>query len=71
MEPISYRASSAFYAQWEQFVVFDANDQGLLSYLHEGNEAELGNFIATKYGFGVDPHSLIWAYREKLWCRPQ
>jgi len=52
MEPISYRASSAFYAQWEQFVVFDANDQGLLSYLHEGNEAELGNFIATKYGFG-------------------
>ncbi len=52
MEPISYRASSAFYAQAEQFVVFSERDQGLLKLLTEGNEVELEGFIATKYGFG-------------------
>src|SRR5690606_711427 len=52
MEPISYRASSAFYAQSEQFVVFSERDQGLLNYLVEGNEHSLENFIASKYGFG-------------------
>lgn len=52
MEPISYRASSAFYSQSEQFVVFSQKDQGLLSFLAEGHETELENFIATQYGFG-------------------
>lgn len=52
MEPISYRASSAFYAQSEQFVVFSQKDQGLLALLAEGHEAELANFIASQYGFG-------------------
>lgn len=52
MEPISYRASSAFYAQSEQFVVFSEKDQGLLTLLTEGSEPALENFIASKYGFG-------------------
>lgn len=49
MEPISYRASSAFYAQAEQFIVFSKNDQNLLSLLEPGHERELGDFIASKY----------------------
>lgn len=52
MEPISYRASSVFYAQSEQFVVFSERDQGLLTLLAEGNEPALQTFIATKYGYG-------------------
>ena len=52
MEPISYRASSAFYAQSEQFVVFSENDAELLALLAEGNEQGLADFIARKYGFG-------------------
>lgn len=52
MEPISYRASSAFYAQAEQFVVFSEKDQGLMTLLMEGNDLALEGFIAGKYGFG-------------------
>lgn len=52
MEPISYRASSAFYAQAEQFVVFSEKDQGLMILLMEGNDLALEGFIASKYGFG-------------------
>lgn len=52
MEPISYRASAAFYAQSEQFVVFSERDQGLMALLTEGNGLALEAFIATKYGFG-------------------
>lgn len=52
MEPISYRASSAFYAQSEQFVIFSERDQNLLTLLAERNESALGAFIASKYGFG-------------------
>ncbi|MBI3525965.1 MAG: hypothetical protein HY066_15840 [Betaproteobacteria bacterium] len=52
MEPISYRASSAFYAQAEQFVVFSEKDQGLMTLLMEGNESALEDFIARKYEFG-------------------
>jgi hypothetical protein len=52
MEPISYRASSAFYAQSEQFVVFSEKDQGLMALLMEGKQGELEDFIAVKYGFG-------------------
>lgn len=52
MEPISYRASSAFYAQSEQFIVFSDRDQKLLTVLAEQNAPSLGSFIANKYGFG-------------------
>ncbi|WP_442783607.1 hypothetical protein [Collimonas fungivorans] len=52
MEPISYRASSAFYAQAEQFIIFSERDQNLLGLLAEQNEQALGSFVAGKYGFG-------------------
>jgi hypothetical protein len=52
MEPISYRASSAYYPQSEQFVVFSERDQGLLELLQEGRRRELGEFVATQYGYG-------------------
>lgn len=55
MEPISYRASAAYYAQSEQFVVFSERDQGLLQLLQEGKQRDLGNFIASKYGFEGAP----------------
>lgn len=52
MEPISYRASSAFYPQAEQFVLFAKKDQKLLSVLEEERFDEFANFIAKKYRFG-------------------
>lgn len=52
MEPISYRASSAFYPQSDQFVLFAKKDQKLLSLLEEERFDELSNFIAKKYCFG-------------------
>lgn len=53
MEPISYRASSAYYPQAETFVVFGENQRDLLSLLGDGRTAELENFIAKQYGFGA------------------
>jgi hypothetical protein len=58
MEPISYRASSAFYAQAEQFVVFSEKDHDLLHLLQEGRRRELCQFIAEEYGFGGAAPSL-------------
>ncbi|MDO9506591.1 MAG: hypothetical protein Q7J50_14715 [Hydrogenophaga sp.] len=52
MEPISYRASSAYYAQSEQFVVFSERDQGLLELLQDGRRRALGEFIAGQFGYG-------------------
>lgn len=52
MEPISYRASSAFYAQSEQFVVFSDCDQNLLTLLMPQNTKALASFICGKYGYG-------------------
>lgn len=52
MEPISTRASSVFYPQAEQFVLFAKKDQKLLSLLEEERFDELANFIAKKYCFG-------------------
>ncbi|OOG58069.1 hypothetical protein [Polaromonas sp. C04] len=52
MEPISYRASSAYYPQSEQFVVFSERDQSLLDLLQEGRRRALGEFIADQFGFG-------------------
>lgn len=52
MEPISYRASSAFYAQAEQFVLFSDRDHNLLTLLKAQNVADLASFIGKKYGYG-------------------
>ncbi len=58
MEPISYRASSVFYPQSEQFVLFAKKDQKLLSLLEEERFADLANFIAQKFCYGgVQPTS--------------
>lgn len=57
MEPISYRAAAAFYPHSEQFIVFSADQRDLIAMLQEGNEAELGGFIAERFGLGVRPPS--------------
>lgn len=74
MEPISYRASSAFYAQSEQFVVFSERDQGLLDLLQGGRHRALGDFIAKQFGYGgtapsVDEmrDTLLQGGRESKW----
>lgn len=51
MEPISYRASGAYYAHSEQFVLFSARDEAALGILEPGRQLELEQFIATQYGF--------------------
>jgi len=53
MEPISYRASAAFYPHSEQFVVFSKDQHELLKLLQEGKYEELAGFAAEKYGMGV------------------
>ena len=52
MEPISYRASAAYYAQSDQFILFDENQAGLLSYLDIAKHSELVNFIGSHFGYG-------------------
>lgn len=52
MEPISYRASSAYYPQAEQFILFARKDHRLLSLLEPDKHAELADFIAKKYRLG-------------------
>jgi hypothetical protein len=53
MEPISYRASAAFYAQSEQFVVFPPEQRELLKLLREGNGNALAAFISERFGLGA------------------
>lgn len=53
MEPISYRASAAFYPHTEQFVVFSKEQSGLLRLLQDGKHQELAGFVAERYGMGV------------------
>lgn len=55
MEPISYRASAAFYPHSEQFVVFSQDQHDLLALLKDGHHDELAGFVAEKYGMGVVP----------------
>lgn len=64
MEPISYRASSAFYAQSEQFILFDASQGDLLSLLDPSKYNRLADFIAGKFGFGSSRPSLEEIERE-------
>lgn len=52
MEPISYRASSAYYAQAEQFVLFPESEHQLITMLEPQRQQELAGFIGTQFGFG-------------------
>lgn len=58
MEPISYRASSAFYSHYEQFVAFEEEQHKLLELLQESKQEELAGFLAEKYGIGVSAPSV-------------
>jgi hypothetical protein len=51
MEPISYRASSAYYAQTEQFVLFPKSEHRLITLLEPQRQVELASFIGVKFGF--------------------
>jgi hypothetical protein len=53
MEPISYRASAAFYPQYDQFIVFEDDSANMLALLDPIYRADLVNFIAREYGFGA------------------
>lgn len=57
MEPISYRASSAFYPQSDQFIIFEEGSK-LLPLLDAAHRSELENFIAVQYGFGATRPSI-------------
>ncbi len=61
MEPISYRASSAYYAQAEQFVLFPETEHQLITLMEPQRHAELAAFVATKFHFGggeLTPHEM-------------
>ncbi|MFH0084707.1 hypothetical protein ACG3RS_05070 [Pseudomonas aeruginosa] len=51
MEPISDRASSAYYAQSEQFVLFPESEHQLITMLEPQREAELAAFIGRQFRF--------------------
>ena len=57
MEPISYRASAAFYPQTDQFIIFEEGSK-LLPLLDPVHRSDLENFIAGQYGFGSTRPSL-------------
>lgn len=52
MEPISYRASSAHYAQSEQFVLFPESEHQLMAMLDPQRQSELAVFIGKQFRFG-------------------
>jgi hypothetical protein len=52
MEPISYRASAAFYPQSEQFIAFEEGEQSFLTILEASRRQDLEDFLARRYGFG-------------------
>ena len=52
MEPISYRASSAYYAQSEQFVLFPESEHQLMTMLEPQRQSELAAFIGKQFRFG-------------------
>lgn len=58
MEPISYRASAAFYPQADQFIIFEEGSK-LLPLLDPVHRSDLENFIASQYGFGSTRPSLL------------
>lgn len=74
MEPISYRASSAYYAQADQFVLFPESEHQLLTLLEPHRRLELAEFIGTKFRFTNGEltsdemkHSLQAAGKESEW----
>lgn len=58
MEAVSYRASAAYYAQSDQFIIFDEQQESLLSYLDPEQSAKLKGFLATRFGFGKSRPSM-------------
>jgi hypothetical protein len=52
MEPVSYRASSVYYVQYDQFIDFREDDDRKL--LELARKDELCNFIGKTYGFPVN-----------------
>ncbi len=59
MEPVSYRASAAFYPQSDQFILFADKQEGLLSLLDPTRQSELKNFLAERFGFGRSRPTMI------------
>ena len=53
MEPISYRASAAFYPHTEQFIVFAAEQRDLFMLMQEGQQDDLARFISSQYVLGA------------------
>ncbi|MFT4508564.1 hypothetical protein [Caballeronia sp. 15711] len=58
MEPISYRATPAFYPHSEQFVVLAADQRDLLLMLQDGHQEELAGFASERFGLGATPLSI-------------
>ena len=52
MEPVSYRASSAFYSLSDQFIIFADQQEDLLALLDHLRGSDLKNFLAERFGFG-------------------
>jgi len=52
MEPVSYRASAAYYPQADQFILFADQQEGLLALLDPSRQNDLKGFIAQRFGFG-------------------
>lgn len=64
MEPISYRASSAFYAHSEQFILFVNEQDEFLKLLDPSRVSALSDFIARQFGFGRARPSLAEMEKE-------
>lgn len=55
MQATPYRASSAYYVKADLFIDFKDGSQQLLSRLRPERQADLKDFIATQFGFAVQP----------------
>jgi hypothetical protein len=62
MEPVSYRASAAYYPHGDRLLVFDQDRY--VSLLNVAQSADLQGFLATKYGY--PPAQLDDAAKERL-----
>jgi hypothetical protein len=70
MEAVSYRAAAAYYAQADQFIIFDDKQESLLAYLDPDQSAQLKSFLAERFGFGkgrptMEEIEVILAQTEK------
>lgn len=64
MEPVSYRASAAFYAHSEQFILFANEQDELLKLMDPSKAGELAGFIAERFGYGQARPSLAEIEKE-------